>query len=348
MTTRDDLLASIAATIADYRENDLEAPTPAHVDRWVNQFEANVHIPILHEINHVLKQTYIPKNSFKDYFSSLISNEKLTAGDPSTFWSRAHILDIQQNGQSQSHIRQLFGEALREKLGLEIDNCGCPGGPYIYLDDVIFSGGRVITDLSRWLNNNAPEKSTIHVLVMATHKLGEWQCENRLSRIATEVEKNIDLHVWAVYRLENRLKYKNSADVLWPALIPQDPLVEAYVAQEERFPLQTRTAGQGKSELEFTSEEGRQLLETELLKAGVRIRGLCQNPSDIMRPLGFGNFGVGFGSTIVTYRNCPNNAPLALWWGDPDAHDNHPFSKWYPLVQRRTYEQEIDFDDFDF
>ena len=80
----------------------------------------------------------------------------------------------------------------------------------------------------------------------------------------------------------------------------------------------------------------------------MRIRGFCQNPNPIMRPLGFSSFGVGFGSTIVTYRNCPNNAPLALWWGDPNAHHNHPFSRWYPLLQRRTYEREVNLDDFDF
>jgi hypothetical protein len=34
---------------------------------------------------------------------------------------------------------------------------------------------------------------------------------------------------------------------------------------------------------------------------------------------------LGFGSTIVTFRNCPNNAPLAFWAGDP----------WYPLFPRK-------------
>jgi hypothetical protein len=35
---------------------------------------------------------------------------------------------------------------------------------------------------------------------------------------------------------------------------------------------------------------------------------------------------LGFGSLIVTFRNCPNNTPLALWAGDP----------WYPLFPRIT------------
>ena len=33
-----------------------------------------------------------------------------------------------------------------------------------------------------------------------------------------------------------------------------------------------------------------------------------------MRPLGYHNLRtLGFGSMFITYRNCPNNCPLALW-----------------------------------
>ena len=60
MAERDDLLASIAATTVDYREGDLPAPTPEHVGRWINQFDAEVQLPILRELDHVLKQTYWP------------------------------------------------------------------------------------------------------------------------------------------------------------------------------------------------------------------------------------------------------------------------------------------------
>ena len=58
MTERQELLEAIAATTADYRAGDLAAPTPEHVDRWVNQFGAEAHLPILREMNLVLKRTY--------------------------------------------------------------------------------------------------------------------------------------------------------------------------------------------------------------------------------------------------------------------------------------------------
>ncbi|WP_226782508.1 phosphoribosyltransferase-like protein [Oceaniglobus trochenteri] len=348
MTERNDLLASIAATTADYREGDLPAPTPDHVERWINQFGADVQLPILREMDHVLKQTYFSEEWIKGFFSAQINHENLTGKDIAGFWSRAHLLDIQQNGQSQTQIRRLFGESLQEQCGLNLDACGAPGGAYVYLDDVIFTGGRVKNDLTAWIREAAPAKAVVHVLVIATHRLGEWQSTKSLKEVAAAAGKELELHVWAAARIENRKAYRSTSEVLWPATVPDDPALAAYLAQQGRFPLELRQPG-GKPEIEiFSSDEGRQLLEREFLMAGVRIRGFCQNPSAIMRPLGFSGFGVGFGSTIVTYRNCPNNAPLALWWGDPDAHRNHPFSKWYPLLQRRTYEQEVDLDDFDF
>jgi len=339
MSERLELLSSIAEITADYRKDDLPQPTAGHVDRWVNQFDAAVQVPILRETLHVLKQTYISRETVKSFFGGYVSHDKLTGGNPKDFWSKAHILDIQQNGQSQSHIRELLGEALDEQLNLKIDTCGGPGGSFIYVDDVIFSGSRFTTDMTAWVKNTAPKDSNVHALVMVTHQLGEWQSKKRIKASAAAEGKAVNLEIWAALRLENRVAYRNSSDVLWPAEVPDDPSVLAYVAQEERFPFQTRTAGASTSTVDiFSSDEGRQLLEREFLRAGVRIRGFSQNPSPIVRPLGFSSFGVGFGSTIVTYRNCPNNAPLALWWGDPNAQRNHPFSKWYPLLQRRTYE----------
>lgn len=51
MAEQDDLLASIAEKIVDYREGDLPTPTPQHVERWINQFDAGVQLPILREMD---------------------------------------------------------------------------------------------------------------------------------------------------------------------------------------------------------------------------------------------------------------------------------------------------------
>lgn len=340
MNEQDCLLQSIANTTADYRAGELNAPTPEHVGRWVSQFAQDVRLPILREMDHVLKKTYFSKEWVKNFFADQIKYENLAGHDPCRFWKATYIFDIQQNGHSQSEIRQLFGSALFEQCGLSVDQCGEMGGDFLYIDDVVFTGERVKTDLSVWIQNSAPVEATVHILVIAAHCFGEWRCIDLLKKSASEAGKKIEFILWAAMRIENRKAYRGSSEVLWPSTLPEDEALAIYMAQELRFPFEPRQPGVRIEHPFFSSEQGRQLLERELLLAGIRIRGFCKDPSRSLRPLGFSPFGLGFGSTIVTFRNCPNNSPLAFWWGDPNAPGHHPFSKWNPLFPRKTYNKE--------
>ena len=330
MNERSKLLVSIANTIKDYREGEIaHQPTPDHVDQWVYQFDNTVQVPLLRELDYVLKKTYFSKSYVSRFFENLIDHEKLVGDKPRDFWQNATIFDIQQRGHSQTEIRELFGQALKRKYGLNIDECGSGGGAFIYLDDALFTGARIGADVSDWIANG-PDKATLHIIVIASHNLGEWQCTERLKTAIHEAGKEIDHHLWAVTRLENRRSYRNSSEVLWPTVLPDDDDLQNYVQSETRFPFEPRPPGGRLRKNIFSSENGRQLLEKELLLAGVRIRAFCAKPSQSMRPLGFGSFNIGFGSMIVTYRNCPNNCPLALWWGDPNKPSYHPFQQVVP------------------
>lgn len=346
MSERTDLLASVADTIADYRDGEIDAPTPDHVDRWIRQFDAGVQVPLLREFAYMLGATYLSKATMSGFFRRQIRHKEIAGADPCGFWRNANLLDIQQQGHSQSDIRSLFGEALKKECGIKsLADCGAADEIFVYLDDVLFSGSRIGNDLEEWIKTDAPARGAVHILVMAAYRFGEWKCSQRLNKAAADAKKKLSFQVWAALRLENRVSNQKQSEVLWPATLPDDAALQAYLAEEQKFPFKPRTPG-GKLEHQlFSSEEGRQLLEREFLMAGMRIRSFSQNPKRALRPLGFSPFGLGFGSTIVTYRNCPNNAPLALWWGDPAASKHHPFSKWYPLVQRKTYESEDGFDD---
>jgi hypothetical protein len=97
-----------------------------------------------------------------------------------------------------------------------------------------------------------------------------------------------------------------------------------------KYPPTLRQPGSLGTNALFATDAGRVLLEQEFLKAGARIRQLCPNLGATQRPLGHITLDtLGFGSLIVTFRNCPNNAPLALWVGEP----------WYPLFPRTTNSQ---------
>lgn len=348
MSERSDLLESIADTIKDYRTGEVPEPTPDHVDQWIQQFDDAVQVPLLREIDHVFKKTYFSRADVAEFFTGLVKQEKLAGSDPCNFWRAAYLLDIQEHGHSQTEICEIFSEALKQQCAIAIEECGSDGGAFIYLDDVLFSGGRIGNDISAWIANDAPTEATVHIVVIATHHLGRWLCFRRLKKEAADVGKQLDFHCWAAVCYENRKACRYTSEVLWPTNVPDDADLKAYIEQEEKFPFVPRHPG-GKLEHDiFSSEKGRQLLEQQLLLAGMRIRSFSQNPKRSLRPLGFSAFGLGFGSMIVTFRNCPNNSPLALWWGDPSAELGHPFRNWYPLLPRKTYAQEEDFDVFDF
>ena len=344
MSTRDELLKSIAETIKDYRDGELDAPTPEHVDRWVNQFTEDVQLPLLAEPDHVLDNTYLSKASVTEFFAHQVQHKKLAGENPCEFWKNANFLRIQQHGHSQTEILDLFEESLAAHCGIGLDDCGSSSGPFFYLDDVLFSGGRVGSDLRAWIQKEAPTNAEVNILVIATHRLGEWQCLEGLKAAAKDAGKKITFSCSAEIRFENRKKYKSTSEILWPAEVPESEALAAYMELKEKFPFEPRSAGGILENKIFSGEPGRQLLERELLLAGVKIRGQCNDPNPLMRPLGFGHFGLGFGSTIVTYRNCPNNCPLALWWGDPNATSGA--FHWYPLFARKTY-NHFDLSDFD-
>jgi len=343
MATRAKLLESIAATIADYREGEIPKPSPEHVERWAGQFEEAVRLPLLKELDHVLNQTYFSRKWVVDVITQLVETDKLAGTNPCAFWKSSSFLSIQQNGHSQEEMLRLFDACLQAECGFGVEDCVGDDGPYIYLDDALFSGFRVGDDLGEWLQCDAPDSATVHVMMIAFYAYGQWKTSQRLKKQAKDLNKKIAFRFWRGVELENNPSRSKTSEVLWPAALPDDELVKAYRAQEHKFPFEPREAGGSGAHGVFSCEEGRQLLETQLLLAGLRIRSFCENPSPSLRPLGFSPFGLGFGATVVTFRNCPNNCPLALWWGDPEADESHPFSKWYPLLPRKTYGEESDF-----
>lgn len=333
MTERADLLASIATTIKPYRAGEIPAPTADHVDRWVSQFSRSQQLPLLREFNHVIEQSFITKADLIEWLGGLVSDRDLLSGEaPLDFWQKVNFLRVQRDGVSQLAMLKLLGGQLSEKLNLKLEECGRAEGDFMYLDDIMCTGNRVASDLEHWIAKEAPQKARLHVVLAVSHTGAEYfLTSSRLKKAVAASGKKIEFKFWPFLNLENRLRYNADSDVLWPAVLPDDPAVQEYAASG-KFPLTLRKVG-GKSPL-FSTEEGRQVLESEFLLAGMRIRSQITSPKDILRPLGFGQFNVGFGSTLATYRNCPNTCPLAIWWGEGAESGA---MQWYPLLPRKTY-----------
>ena len=310
-------------TIADYRTGEIPRPSPEHVDRWVKQFEPACQLSILQEMDHVLRRNYISKQTTVNFMNVMFQTRKLVGDDPCTFWRDVMFLDIQERGASQKEMLTLFNNVLKNKCASTANECETEPNTFIYLDDAIFSGGHVYRDLAKWITNEAPENAKIYVIVMAIHSSSNF-FTRKLEKKARE--KNIKIDYWFSVELEDRKSCTDISDVLRPVSIPEVRAVQKYSSNLSHSPELRKPGKFGDLDM-FSTESGRHVLEQEFLKAGVHIRQQCPHLHSTQRPLGSTLLNtLGFGSLVVTFRNCANNTPLALWAGTP----------WYPLFERKT------------
>ena len=324
MSKRDDLLVSIANTIQDYKGGGLA--TPEHVNNWIVQFDKAVQLPMLREMGHVLKNTYLSCADVTSFLKGLLKAKELVGDEPCAFWHGVNFLH-QRGGNSQKEMLRFFDPILKDRCGFGVEECGGESAEYVYLDDGIFTGNRIIQDIKPWIDNDTPAEAKVHIITIVLHRGGNWYARRELKDAVRNAKKNIVFIWWpAAIELEDRRTYTNSSDVLRPTAIPDDDMVKAYVDKMKHKPT-LRTAGQVGSKGIFSSDEGRRLIEQEFLKAGVRIRNARPNLDEKYRPLGYSLLEtLGFGSLVVTFRNCPNTAPLALWGT----------YSWDPLFPRTT------------
>ncbi len=193
---------------------------------------------------------------------------------------------------------------------------------------MVFGGGHVRGDLVEWVKQQAPEKVRIHIIVVAYHLGGQWFAEQKIMEAAKSVGKKVELRWARIYQIEDRKSYIDKSDVLRPVRIPDHKLTKDYARAlaDQKFPPILRVPGNIGPARFYSGEEGRNLLEQQFLMKGTEIRSQSQYLNEYQRPSG--NMvlkTLGFGAMLVTFRNCANNCPLALWAGDP----------WHPLFPRK-------------
>lgn len=318
MTERSEHLQLIATVIADYRQGEIDPRTPDFIDLWLQQFPKDIQDPLLEALANVMSKTYVSRDTFRNFLKNLASTNKLTRGtDPGAYWRRANLLRIQGGGNSQNEILSMFDGVLQETHGFDLSQTGELDGDFIYLDDCIGTGNRLRNDVCTWLKGDTPQSINLHVITPILFT-GSWWVDQKIKEAADENGKTVVIKKWFLegFKMENRRRYRNRSDVLWPTSGLDDAAVREYVANltELGYPPCFRAPGnQGNSTI-FRNDQQRMLLENEFLKRGCEIREEQTNLPQRFRPLGYSNLDTfGFGSMFVTYRNCPNNCPLVFW-----------------------------------
>ena len=71
------------------------------------------------ELDHVLEKTYYSRQRVNNFLESLCRNKELTGPDPQEFWRTVKFLQIQQRGDSQSQLLDMFDGVLETKWGFK-------------------------------------------------------------------------------------------------------------------------------------------------------------------------------------------------------------------------------------
>lgn len=239
----------------------------------------------------------------------------------------------------------LVDNILRTIYGWGINQHNTQITDYVYLDDALFSGNTVLYDVRDWAAQ-AKQNTKLHLVFLATHSSGLDYLEKPRNLTDLTQSHHLSLHYWRLHHFENLSRDRQYFECLWPHPLSGEDLVDTYVQKlmarsraKDWSPRLFRPPEVPTHETLFSSPGSRDIVEQAFLRAGSYIVSLSANAKPEMRPLGYEKLeSLGFGSVFVTYRNIANNCPLALWWGDPRASSNHPFSKWYPLFPRKTNE----------
>ncbi len=332
-----ELCEAISEIIHGYAGNRYGIYDAAHVNRWIEQFEENERQLVLEETLHILQSQYITREKFTEFVSTVIDFDKIHEGNPRQFWESASLLQIQLHGNSQRELNDIFCNVLQAKyqVGGIVNNRSLN---YFYIDDFIFSGNRLYNDINEWVQQESPENCQLNIVTIGYYTSGQYETQRKLKELFAGRNINIEFYRYGECILENRLKYRNSSERFWPTEnVLGDATIQAYVAEKElNFTYREVLPHQNK----VFSFDRRERYEKIMLKYGIRIVGLSRNNHAVVKPLGYDTYRtLGFGSAVFTFRNCPNNNPLAFWWGAPDAPAHHPFSQWYPLLQRTTYRE---------
>ncbi len=346
----DELISKIHNLIKDYRKEDKnifyrQEIDEKHIKIWIEQFDEDDREFLLSELLHLLPQSYLSKeNTLR-----ILGNEFETLSkdynykNVTDFLDETRFLDCQESGKSQKVFLEFIKDILKKKYDYNFEDCGKKGiKNWIYLDDVLASGGTFRNDILNEIKEYGVEKfQKTNINIIASFViLHTWATNN----VRFVVDKELK------YKLNQRLKFYRVAE------IDNNPHINHYNPNPEFnhiYPIESdlgrevlefienafkreydmrnekvafRNPKYPKKEEFFSSSENRIRYENILLQKGFEIMKSIDNlAAKSLRPLGMtppSYKTIGTGSHFFTWRNISNTCPIVFWWGAND---------WYPL-----------------
>lgn len=296
---------------------------------WIEQFEQSSRVALLEALTRTLSRTFIRRTDIETYFCDSVTNQN--------FWDNVYLVNSPgYGGQSGQIFTDFVAQSVKNQFSISLfddrELSWLNSDSHILIDDAIFSGNRALKDYRNdWLNWKSIRIDSLggrherHLRLFVWSYLRHRSGEDRIRNVLTEEAQRRGITVSVTFRsklvYEDRTERAHVSDVLWPRQTSDNS--SGSRTEEERHAL--RPDAFTKSQV-FDSARSRHILEDQLLSAGNDIISRFNNT--YWTPLGLGRPPFGFGSLSVSYRNCPNNAPLALWWSTQN---------WCPLFPRDVY-----------
>lgn len=326
------LAKSIAALMADYRAGEIPQTAEDDVLEWADCFDAADRTVLLTETESILKTRYRSHAYAVEFLGQMIKGlaEDIAGGSLDQLLKTTAFLDLQPPGKSQGAmletldtILKTHGTSVKKAGGKEPTN-------FVYLDDILCTGNTLFFDMKKWWEAQTTDGDArsdrftadqkVHYVFIARHVLQHQKVfyrfkKNGMTRIAPQ-------RIWSGVSVKNDPEDPSSTlDFAYPRVkdLPEEAI--AYLAGLDVDPKAVcRRAGKPTQEILFTSPESRNQFETILLKKGLELLDAVSTKKSNIRPLGFtlpSHKNLGFGALVFTWRNVPNNAPLAFWYDAP-------------------------------
>lgn len=329
------IVKSIHDIINGYRNEDNIFIQPEDIIEWGNQFGDDCEF-VLTELHNLLQQTYFSKNDAINALRQLINGQYHDYGFSSAddFLKSTCFLRLQQQGKSQHIYLDLLDDIVLNTTHKHLCDYDCyPKTIFIYLDDILATGGTIRKDLINWLQaDNHTEllrqrKIRLELSLICVHT---WGLQFLLYGLRKQFG-NIPIMLRSCYEIQNHLMLPGQDLNIAIPTKDQPKEIFQYLAgldakKYEQYAF--RDASKPEKEVFFSNAENRIRYENIILEKGLyiinQIKGQT-NPN--LRPLGLINPNYrtfGLGTHFFTWRNIPNNCPLVYWWSVP-GHN------WKPL-----------------